>query len=375
MLARSLLILSILCSAAMAGDSPPAAESPAVPLPPTLVTLHVKDASVSSALAKILESAHESLPPSTVDFLDANVTKKITLDCDKTPFWEAVRQVCEQAEVSFSWEDAGLQIMPDHGQWAGRPHVVSGPFMVQALETMVIAGGKLGREPTYDTPLCNLELAVLAEPGTSAIRVNAIDIKEVGDDGGYAIDLPRFPSPFYPQFRNHSCQAVIHLQPDPSAKAIASIKGDISIVVETSSAMATFSDLGASAEAEQQVGPLKCAMKSTLVESSCELHIEFTDPRKDAAEWEMTWKNLRTTRPVLIDASGRAFSYGGNNCSGSLFTDLSTHRFVWKSPEGVKDRPKLPLKLTWRVPTEARIVKVPFAFKNLALPKLGTKQK
>jgi hypothetical protein len=240
---------------------------------------------------------------------------------------------------------------------------------------MVIAGGRLGREPAYDPVQCNLELAVLAEPGAAAIRINAIDLQEVGDDGGYAIDLPRFPSPFYPQFRNHSCQAVIHLQPEPSAKAISSIKGEISVVIETSSAMAAFGDLGASAEAGQQVGPLKCQIKSTLVESSCEVRVEFTDLRKDPAEWEMTWKNLRTTRPILVDASGRAFSCSGYDCDGSPFTDVSTHHFIWQSPQGVKDRPRLPLKLTWRVPTGARIVKVPFAFKDLALPKLGAKQK
>ena len=375
MFKKMLFILALTSATSLSADAPCPAEPSAAELPATLVTLHLKDVPFRAAMEKLLETTHGSLRAPAEDFLKAYGEKKVTLDLNRQPFWEALRQLCEQAEVSPESGEADLLMFGDQGEWAARPRIVAGPFMLQAVSASISAQGWLGRVPRFAPVQCNLKLSILAEPNASAIRIDAIRVTEAVDDAGGAIPVLPTSKVLQPRFRNRWCSPDIHLQAGADAHAIARIKGEIDIAVETKSSMMEFRGIGMTAEAEQQVGPLHCTLKSRLVEASCEVDIEFSDPRKDPALCEPIWSDMRMTWPVLTDASGRPFAFGSSRGGGGAFSVSSNMTFIWRTPKGLKDRPQLPLKVVWRIPTQSKIVKLPFEFKDLPLPNRDLKMR
>jgi hypothetical protein len=216
---------------------------------------------------------------------------------------------------------------------------------------------------------CSLRLSVLAESNVPAIRIERVDVREVIDDAGQEIPLLR--TPLYPQFRNKACPVEISLKPGAEVRAIARIKGDILIAVQTKTAVLEMGGLENGSVARKQAGPLDCAVKVSLVESTCNLDVNFYDRRYDPALLDVTRKNVYTTRPVLFDAAGREFSMSSSGSGGFVrdrFSFPYNERFLWQSSKGLRDRPQLPMKLIWRLPAESKMIRLPFEFNDLPLP-------
>ncbi|HZK80093.1 MAG TPA: hypothetical protein VFC46_03480, partial [Humisphaera sp.] len=101
-------------------------------MPSTLVTLHVKDVSCGVAMTKILEAAHVAIPKLTEGLLASYEKQKITLDLDRQPYWEAMIQICRRMELSADSNQPEMILYPNRPEWAERPHLLAGPFLLQA---------------------------------------------------------------------------------------------------------------------------------------------------------------------------------------------------------------------------------------------------
>jgi len=370
---NSLPILAIISAAAMAnGPTTAPADISASEMPSTLVTLHVKDVSCGVAMTKILEAAHVAIPKLTEGLLASYEKQKITLDLDRQPYWEAMIQICRRMELSADSNQPEMILYPNRPEWAERPHLLAGPFLLQADSAIFVFHGKLGRQPSFDTKYCYLGFSLLAESITPAIRVDRFEVKEITDNTGAEIKLTKIPkgsNTMFADFRNGRCAVGVSLDPSPGARSIAHIKGEIDVVVETASATMEFDGIRATTESTARVGPLDCKFTAHLAQNSFDAEIEFNDPRNDPALWDTVRKNLRTTQPVVVDAQGKPMSYAGNGWQRRpAFSEQTVQRFQWQSSKGLKDPPQQPLRLTWRIPVASRIVRLPFEFSNLALP-------
>ncbi len=372
---------------------------------PSLVSLHLNNTPLRQAMEELAKQAGVEIAISRdFDHLDQEEKqeqekKMITLDLDRQPFWEAVRQLCAQCDwkpeefdcegrcLTLAPEDRWLTRAPGGGGWVKRPVKMESQFMVMATgvkrEQTLQFGDPHGPSRTF-----SIFVEVFADPKMKIVDVNPwIDVAVATDDNGNSLAASmggRIPGRFTgrqsPMLRG--LFAPLQIRPGIGKKLV-ELSGVARLKVQTKSQIWDLGDpLKIAKEQRRAVndkvtltvkrvspaahgpGSLKALVKVTIKGKGI---FNFFGPRADDGDPLTNFEFLQGCLKV-VDAKGRPFR--GGMQSGSRIGNTWEYSLSFSPPDDLTGGGKIaaPARMIWDLPVEIKEVAVPVEFKDLPLP-------
>lgn len=334
---------------------------------PSLVTLHVSNASAATVLEALGKQVQFGLVTDSFDWLD---TVKVSADIDGQPFWSAMKTLAPQwpVRVSPSPNDAGrLRLYGVGNDYLNPRSVVAGPFLVSPI-SLQTAGSVdlLAAAPAFKFRSVMLQLAVLAEPKLRASRVR-IAAQECVDEKGAAIKtsdaavgaLTETPV-------SQASTGMIRLFPQADAgKKIARLSGVIRFRLPFQTRRTVLADLAPGKETKLDLGGRQ--VRIVLVQQDKEYLVKLALPANVNMQDELSMSMVRDMS--LLDAAGNPL-FRRNTTQAMTgqsweFSTIFAREGISFGP-GVKSTGE-PAKLVWDLPTESKNLEQPFELKEIPL--------
>jgi hypothetical protein len=362
--------------------APPAAE-------PTLVSLHLRNAPLESALKELTKQTGFEIFAKPEDGFGAKKEeRKITIDVDRLPYWEVVRQVCVQSgwrPVRYEGEGARLLLYPSHNDWSKRPVNQQGQFMVMVSH--------IGRHESLEFDNPNgakrefvVSVDVFADPKLKIIGKDyLIDVAVATDDKGNSLVLKAGKQDGFLDIGRQDpllhLQAPLQTRPDNGSKLV-ELKGVARLSVLTKSERWDLGHPLKITKEQQRVVNEKETLtvrsvapaphNPTEIEVKIAIAIEdapdpnLPRPRHDVRDLKPRCEYLQECL-TIVDAQGRRFPRGFlQSASGNGNT--WEYSLTFSPPDGQGLPVGEPAGMIWDVPVEITEVEVPVEFHDLPLP-------
>lgn len=348
---------------------------------PTLVTLHLKDATTQAVLDAL---SKQSGVPLRLLFIDEAIpAPKYTIDIEKQPFWTALVEVCRQLQLVPQL--AGDRIFQD--LLPGNPDDNLGA-VIPVHPMITLTAREMRHEHTFSL---KADKGVFQTPQeVHAIYFNGwalvdpkirvapnttinVDITEAIDDKGQELPHEQGGASFVQSPVLWDLQINLGGRGD-AGKKLARLKGIIKAFVVAKSERWELNDLA-------NAGPVTKTIKTAQGNETYRL----VDLAQDGKQYEVT---LGITRPAqaaptpdedvniqqlrnarqdlgsltrLLDAQGRDIPYLSSKVEGEAVT------LIFGRQEG-ENAAGAPTRLVFDIPLEFRELQIPFEFKDVPLP-------
>jgi len=338
---------------------------------PTLITMHLKDASAQTVLAELNKQAKVNIAvwPPLANQPDAT---KVTIDVDRKPFWLVVREFCEKARYSPMQMGQGGQITLQRGpdSW-GRV-----PFMQK--ECFFVTADSANR--THNVDFSNpqqiqnhfyVQFKVLVDPKLRVLQgPGVLKLEEVIDDKGNSL----IPNTNFGESYNSwgswmwNVSAQLQYQPNLGSK-IAVFRAKARFLVQSKGERWEIDDVLNAKDKEKTApsntkyifkGLSKVAngYQAQIVVRNAGNVVQGRNPMVDVGTLQQCIQ--------LVDAAGRSYSSGGLSGGGGVAQLTYSLTFNAQSPDGQKLG--APAKLIWDIPLEVKEISIPIEFKDLPIP-------
>lgn len=325
-------------------------------LGPSLITMHVKDATPAEVFASIARQCTGVLPtwPDKL-WTEAN-WPRLTLDYERQPFWNVMADLGKRLELDYlSTEPQDIRLARDSGHTPGGT-CIQGAFLMTA-DAVTFRNGM------------NVELSVYAEPKIVVTRAISFKLDLAEDDHGRPL-LPQTSRRFFGRrFRTGSRQLPMPFQrPVEEVSRIGRFQGRVTIAIQ------------ASAETWEVRDPLTISPVTRLVDSM-PVTLETFAPVRSGEAYELLatipagWSSRGTQdemtelirkRMQVFDAAGHSLALGTvDTRSTNEGTEITADFSAAPQPDGGKTGP--PARLVWQIPAETRTLVLPFDFKDLPI--------
>jgi hypothetical protein len=335
-------------------------------LAPTLVSLDLRAVPANDAI-HALEKAAGTAGPAVTYMLNTSrqAGVPVTLKLDRTPLQEALLQIAglgsmhiNDMTIPRSSLYAGESIQDAAETLPARIWSVSGPFCFtfQALEHEV----RLATPGSTPDELLILHILADMEPRLRPLRApERWTITEIVDEKGNSL-MPARPADVFVQ----DLHLRAHLKyPADAGKRIASLQASMTIALATKLARI---DLETSTLAEpfvKDAGGYEVIVPPPERKTDAMLFsLQYHRTAMDADKWKEFLPSLLPSRPAMLAENGEQL--WGLERDPKIAGDTATR--VWEFH--VSSKSPVPPKFILGVPTEVRVVTVPFAFKDLPLP-------
>jgi hypothetical protein len=317
------------------------------------VTLKAEKMPLLEVLAAIQEQTGNKIVDARDQFGQEAAAVSLTVDFDKTPFWEAFDKVLDQA---------GLTVYPYIGENAlavvGRGEASTdrvdqtayvGAFRFDPMELLARRDLRTGEGQTLQ-----LRVETAWEPRLApiAIRQSMSDVTAV-DERGETLSLSAPEAEVEIPINAGSSAAEMSLNfalPPRNVARIASLKGKLTTLLPTGVETFTFKDLGANRSEERRQANITVVLEQVrknneLWEVRVRLHF---DKAANALESHRGW--VFNNPAYLLDPQGKQVAYAtlettrqtDNEVGFAYFfvaeQGLKDYQFVYKSPTVIMDR-------------------------------------
>jgi len=325
-------------------------------LGPTLITMHVKDATPGAVFASISRQCSGPLPTWPDKLWDLGNWPKLTLDYDARPFWEVMAELTKRLEVDcVSAEPQEIRISRDSGHTPGGT-CINGAFMLTA-DALTFRNGM------------NVELSIFSEPKVVVTRSISFKLDCAVDERGNALLPQTSRRVLGRRFRTGSRQLPMPFQrPPEEVSRIGVFRGSVTVAIQT---------LSQNWEID---GPVSMSPTTRLVDS-IPVTIDSFTPSHGSDSFELqasipsAWSSkgaqdemmeLIRKRLTVLDAEGKPLLLGSVDSRGTNDgTEVSADFNRAPQPDGSSTGPAT--KLIWDIPAETRDLVVPFEFKDLPI--------
>lgn len=387
-LTLALISLLLPVSPLMAQSTLPVASDFSLPAP-TLVTLHLKDASAQEAFDALAEQAQiEILDPQKI--LQKNNLPRITIDLDDQPFFIALRQLCVQFNV---WptqtrqnniaiavannQDDDFEGEPMLSGMAG-PSVASGPFLFiidQLVRTNTV-------DPSLEqdiTGVLEIHCIILTDPkARPLVKPFGLTLDELIDAQGNPLPLPG-RHPYGGDFFDRSdliqnMSAHLHY-PSDQGDSISRLKIIVRALMATKTQTLEIPDILSALGTEKSVAGIHCRI-GDVEASDGRYRVQITMTCEDQTPEALGQLKEILSSGIgikLVDKAGRPIPFRSvdtirqvqeeDKKSLSATLDFRQNQFTTANPPGE------PARLLWDIPVEIKEISIPFEFNNLPVPR------
>ncbi len=336
---------------------------------PTLVTLSLKNVTARQAFSELAKQANIRIDVSDLEREDQ---PRFSIDLPQQSFWQALRQLCVKTALQPEIRGQPPQIVIDSlaTRWSCRPASAHGSFLVVADRIERDYKVDLARPDELQHRFI-LQLTAYSDPKLLILK-NARDtrLEEAIDERGNSL-LPPQEQEYVPESSDYRARwewrlsARLH-HPDGAGQRIARLRGSAQFLVRTQFQTWELSQIMTVQNATRTIAGSRLTIEGLARgDEGYTLRIRgqgalcgLMSPGL-ADQFEAIRRSIR-----LLDNHGRAFAV--DFAGGSGREDWS-YLFTFK-PTPAQDATAEPAKLIWDVPTEAKILTVPFEFTNLPLP-------
>lgn len=345
----------------------------------TLITLDLVDVDAADAFDALFAQAKSEYATQPSNALtDKDNIAPVTLKYDKAPFWTVLRDLCKQTGLNlYNTGEATNRLMfstSGDREWQSSPSVVSGAFLISARSINFNQSINLARPDDSNTSL-SVQFNAYPEPSLRVVRSNyQLKLDEAVDDEGNSLLPPSDNNSGW----NSGRQSVWNFQSplDPKAATgnkITKLRGTATFGAIAESVRIEVPDAMNVKDFKQKAGQVQVAIKDLKKRdgggNSYEqytLRIAITRPPRnnDNEMFNYGPQGLRVLDAKGRELSGQGYSGGGGGPEGHEYT-MTFGRY---SRGGDGEKPGVPDKIVWEIPTKIVDVKVPFEFKDLPLP-------
>jgi hypothetical protein len=342
---------------------------------PSLITLHVKNATVQRVVAELnrqcgaARGAALTVWPSE-GFGGGAVRGTITLDADRQPFWLFMRDFCAQSGFSLQDIDGQLRLVRGGTNPLDGPYVLNGPFLICAVAANQNDSVYYANQRP-DVHSLQLDLMVFIEPKVKVVdRDRQATLEEATDDLGQSL-IPPAPVDQQHWSPREGGEGAFNVgislvRQSRAGSKLSRLRGSLRVQVETRSQKVEIDKLLSAAGTTATLGhwTLHVVDVKLIGHRSCTLQCEATtavDPGDGFPQFD--YNSI-----AVVDASGKHVQGGMNSSTGHLGPDGARMKWSTTYSWGDDGGTGQPVKLVWEMPVETRQVDIPFDFADLPLP-------
>jgi hypothetical protein len=377
----------LVCAAAQAQDNSgapstqPAQTAPVeASLAPSVITMHYKDAPLQGVLEDFVHQAGADMGIDRRQILNYSKSRRITIDLDHADFWTALRAISDGAgvrpqpyltdprmvfQVNANAIFGGFDMFSDAAK-------VSGAFLIIPWECWL--NRTVDYEQDGDSPsVFQMKLVVMPEPRLHVIGPSNQEwMRECVDERGQSLVGTSRQSRFFETGRGWWWVMRANLREIPHmGQRIARLRGELKFIVQSKSEVIEIQDPANLKDLTRTVGTRTITFDEfTNQNGQWRLHLSITNSAKPGA------------RPVtnifsglqILDAQKQPYRQIGISVSRHAQQSEANLIFIGYVNDGMMNRlgdvaslgpPKM---LRWEVPTETRLITVPFELNDLPLP-------
>jgi hypothetical protein len=346
---------------------------------PSVITLHLKDATAQDAFAALARQARCEFPTYPANLLSAKdnnnggpVPGGITVDYDRANFWVVFKDLCQKTGLGPQQYGNDRRMTLSRGtsvSWNG-PTVTSGPFLIVANRISRSNAVDLANPANVQTDF-SMSLSAFCEPKVRVIGSSYnVKVDEAVDDKGNALTSNEF---VYDNMNNGqqwmwNLTARLKYPQDNAGKRIQRLKGSVKFLVQTRSESLDIPDVLAAKNVTQNVGGRRIVLKEVKKNGEqYDVQMSIFRDGLNAQEWNALQYPGYAVR--LLDKEGRALTSHGWGGGGGGNEMSYNFNFSKQNFHGGEDgKPGEPHRLVWEIPIETRETNVNFEYKDLPLP-------
>jgi hypothetical protein len=354
---------------------------------PTAITLHLKDADAKTAFTTLSKVSGIDLATEPPDLWAQKPAggvgaSPITLDADAQPFWSVFRDLCRQARVEPDFGDNGRfkLLESTDGKWAATPAVVAGPVLIRAVKITETRALEFA-DPANPELSRSLEMNFYVEPRLRVLAdAFAARIEFAIDDQGKSL-MPPPPAAGEAAADEQELTNVADTSrlweldvpltcPTGGGRRIASLKGSVRLKIPVKVQTLEIADVLSAPETPRTIAGRRLTFHGAhKVKGGYEVKVTLY---KDALE-DADWQQWATPRDFVRLADARGLPILFTAVSDAQGNDQQTTLTIQfenpnNAPNGIGGPVGPPTKLLWDIPTDSKELRVPFEFKDLALP-------
>lgn len=350
-------------------------------LGPTLVALHLRDATPQDAYAELSRQCGVPIVAQGENLWRRVNQRTITLDLSNEPFWAAMRRVCTafglRAIFTGGDEEPGtITLIRDTADEMSSPAAFSGSFMMLATSltrrSAFDGGDEANDKPPAGKPEISLTawITFFADPKWRIIdHPEQTAIESADDERGNPLPKiePMHMQVFKPENPIWLMRTDIKHVPADCRK-IENLKGNFRIVLLEQSDPLEVPNIMSIHNALRKVGGRIVQIKEAVKEGDG-YKVRLTIFRNGLSTQD--WRQQRESQGIaLLDDKGRGLTRGGFNADENGDQVDYELNFSKVDPTGqTATGAGEPNKLVIQLPLEPREVTVPFEFKELAIQK------
>ncbi len=342
---------------------------------PSLVTLHVKGVPMKSAFEEVFRQCNADLAVYPPNLLDQGGST-VTVDFDRTPFWAAMKELCEKTglNVRHVYESQRPTLIRDGGQMApmAGPAVIAGPAILTAAGISGSLNVNFANPPAARAARSgSLSLQLLLEPWAHTTG-GGIEVETLEDENGKSLlltgdaaqratnqpGLLQFEAPFH-----WNAQVPIAL-PDGS-KRIKRFAGKLHLSLHAKTEHVSIENVLKAEPVVRTVGNYRFRFESVRGAGD-NYTVQLTMFRDGLGQAEWKWFAYPYGRIRLQDAAGHDLSPSGGGGGNDGKEAQFQMTFARHNAAGVAIGE--PARFAWDLPAEVRELIVPFTFTDLPLP-------
>jgi len=350
-------------------------------LGPTVITLHVKDASAGAAFTALAAQAGLDLVLDPPELWQQLGSPKVTIDAERSDYWVVLRDLCRQAGVEPELSDNSVEAMKLHltqgsGDWCSFPAVASGTLLIAADSLTRTNSVRFSMPDSIDRS-CSLQLNVYTESKVHLLHDSGVlRMEEATDNNGNQLLSSEDQNDLSGCTNGHQWNISINLKYPPGAgDKIARLKGAMYFLVPTKTESVEIADIMSAKNVR-----CTCAGREIVVhkmqknQNVYELHATVVRGGLNDQEWQELCNPHDLLR--LLDENGHVIPFNGmteseggeKQVNFTLTFDAGSDMTSGRGADKATPAASKPAKLVLQIPTETREMAIPFEFTNLTLP-------
>lgn len=301
-------------------------------------------------------------------------------------FWPTFLDLCKQARLDFDANNGfgragAIRIYfsgNDTSRYSKCPSVISEGFVIMATNANRNYTIDYANPPANgDRPASfSIQLLVFIDPARQVLHLAQPAITEAVDENGVSLMLPNNNSGGYDAnemgslVRNSGIQLTY---PANAGRKIARIKGSLRAMAASKYETITIDNLLTTQATKKSFPDYDVIIDQPTKPGGNQYQMKITFRMKDRGgvpglhqrqNYQNLWPLVGTM--VITDAEGHRYSNNGGGGGGG--DQVLTYNLSFSSFGGPDSGIGEPAKLTWRIPTQTREIRIPFEFKDLPIP-------